>query len=513
MLPLFFGLFRPIPDRFHARVMKMTNRFQAGGGRWVLLIVPVGVLAWYLWFREGPPPVRAPDPLQELLRRLESDNAEERMRAAEEVAQTPVRERRGEFRKLLRCMVRDDPGIEAAKKALALLDVPESKDELVQRVKGNGPGRADTLTELADRFGGEADVRTLLESLQTDSTLGAPAKAALQVLHPQPRVVLQGHNGRVLVAAISPDGKTLASGDEDGTLRLWDLETSKLRTTLYGHSGGITALAFSPDGKQLVSGGAVLDRKKYWPDSVAADIFIWDPGTGKMTGAEPGFARAVYCLAFSRDGTKLAAGCFSLNEKDFEVHLWEAERLRNRTSFPVEERSIRGLVFGPDAGRLWTWGGSNYNDIVKEWDLAGVAKRRDFPTPPWCQEIVFAPDGKSYFASGYQQKDDQSFLEGRDVEAGTIQLRIPVSSAEIETLAICPDGKLLAIGTRIRTDAASRRGDITLWDLGIGKVRGTIPAHTGMMTGLAFHPDGKRLVSWSRERTTIKLWEIQQFGR
>jgi len=70
--------------------------------------------------------------------------------------------------------------------------------------------------------------------------------------------------GAVTSVAISPDGKTLASGSRDGTAKLWDVGTKLDLSTLKGHVGAVTSVAFSPDGKTIATGGSDRVVKLYF---------------------------------------------------------------------------------------------------------------------------------------------------------------------------------------------------------------------------------------------------------
>ena len=142
---------------------------------------------------------------------------------------------------------------------------------------------------------------------------------------------IKAHNSFVLSISFNPDGKLLASGSYDKTIKLWEVPSGKLIKTLEGHEADVKSVSFSPDGKLLASG------------SKDKTIKLWEVPSGKLIKTLKGHKNWVKSVSFSPDGKLLASGSY-----DKTIKLWEVPSGKLLSVFfdpKVTEEDCKGVTF------------------------------------------------------------------------------------------------------------------------------------------------------------------------
>ena len=241
-----------------------------------------------------------------------------------------------------------------------------------------------------------------------------------------------GHTDDVSSVSFSPDGKTLASGSFDNTVKLWDVETKQNIATLEGHTGRVHSVSFSPDGKTLASGSG-------YPDNM---VLLWDVATKQYITTLEGHESAVISASFSPDGTLLVSASLG------RIKLWNVATHTNIATFEGHTDAIWSVAFSPDGKTLAS--GSD-DGTVKLWDVETKQNIATFMRTSWVHSVSFSPDGIT-LASG--------LLTGGvllwDVVTGE-NIAALRTGWGVLSVSFSPDGTTLAAG--------ARRGKITLLDV------------------------------------------------
>jgi WD40 repeat protein/predicted Ser/Thr protein kinase len=276
-------------------------------------------------------------------------------------------------------------------------------------------------------------------------------RQSLRLLPPQPAVT------RPRLLAFAPDGRTLATAQDDGTVWLWDLTNARRRAILcvgpqsrwltLGEEAilkgmsfhtevveRIRALVFAPDGRTLGvvgSDGAVQ---------------LWNPNTGERRAILPSEHGDVNGLAFAPDGRTLATHLGG------DVELWDVEKQQLRQTRPLHRGSvIRCLAFSRD-GRLLVTGASDCS--VKLWNLH---EDRDILLSGHTDSVsavAFAPDGRTLVTGSFDRT-----VRLWDVATAQEVMNLEGHTGKVHCLAFARDGRMLITGG----ETAHGSGEVYFW--------------------------------------------------
>jgi WD40 repeat protein len=346
-----------------------------------------------------------------------------------------------------------------------------------------------------------------------------------------------GHAGEVTGLVYSPDGKILATRSPDQTVRLWEADTGKELHVLRGHQDEITTLAYAPDGRTLASAAGNTRL-----ESAAGDgsLRLWDTATGRLRYLRTKLPFIPVAATFVADGKRLTTA-----GQDGAIQIWDVSQGKEVRRFPGRPKGLaqQGVVGLSADGRMLALASmelaADLESVMTRLRLLRAEFGREFVDVPlrlpdddpnsnrFCSAVAFSPDGRLLATS-------ESLLPkvtvGRLPPTGrhTIRLWEVATGRVVRTctalkdgasnvafgLAFSPDGRTLASAHGQRPDYRFLdipRGDLVLlWDVATGLEVGQLGGHTGHVTAVAFAPDGRRLASASADGTVL-VWDHRRF--
>jgi WD40 repeat protein len=296
--------------------------------------------------------------------------------------------------------------------------------------------------------------------------------------HSFPDKTLTGHSDEVFSVAYSPDGRYLASGSIDQTIKIWEVATGKELRTLTGHSGGVFLVAYSPDGRYLASGSS--DKT----------IKIWEVATGKELHTLTVYSYLYGAdVVYSPDGRYLAS-----RSDDKTIKIWEVATGKELRTLTGHSGPVLSVVYSPD-GRYLASGGGLRDNTIKIWQVAtGKVLRTLTGHSDWVLSVVYSPDGR-YLASGSRQT-----IKIWQVATGKVLRTLTGHSDWVWSVVYSPDGRYLASGSY---------QTIKIWEVATGKELRTLTGHFDSVKSVVYSPDGRYLASGSGDKT-IKIWRVGQ---
>ena len=246
--------------------------------------------------------------------------------------------------------------------------------------------------------------------------------------NPISRLIIKGHENWVNTVCFSPNGKTILTGSDDKTARLWNLNGNLLQV-FKGHEDRISSVCFSPDGKSILTGS----------DDKSARL--WDLN-GNLLQLFKGHADGIMSVCFSPDGKSILTG-----SDDETARLWDLNGNLLQV-FKGHEDGLSSVCFSPDGKSILT---GSWDKTARLWDLNGNLLQIFKAYEDGIRSVCFSPNGKTIL-TGYLDKTALIW----DLNGNHLQL---FKGHEGGIISVCfsPDGKSILTGSADKT--------ARLWDV------------------------------------------------
>jgi hypothetical protein len=279
----------------------------------------------------------------------------------------------------------------------------------------------------------------------------------------------------------SPDGRYIASGSYDGTIKIWDATTGALVRTLTGHSDWVFSVSYSPDGRYIASG------------SRDGTIKIWDATTGALSYVR---SRGIVDLGSIASvivpmGVILPRGVGMTGT----IKIWDATTGAELRTLTGHSDWVSSVSYSPD-GRYIASGSED--NTIKIWDATtGALVRTLTGHSSVVYSVSYSPDGR-YIASGSWD----GTIKIWDATTGALVRTLTGHSGYVLSVSYSPDGRYIASG--------SWDGTIKIWDATTGTLVRTLTGHSSGVNSVSYSPDGRYIASGSWD-ATVKVWAVDDF--
>lgn len=335
--------------------------------------------------------------------------------------------------------------------------------------------------------GQELDCRSLsdvatLWSLSPDCTLLVAASDDLSIWETksgQLRTAV-AQPSWVTTVAFRADHRCVATGHDDGIIRLWDVGNGRLLREFAGHPASVSAVAFSPDGKFVASAGE---------DKV---IYLWDVASEKRQAELAGHSDRIGALAWHPDGRRLVSAGW-----DTSARVWDIEKADPLILLNVHAGQVTALAISPDGQRLAT---ADAQDAIFLWDMATYRLRQRLEGhggPIHC--LAFQHDSQR-LVSGGADRELRLWSVGADAGGG------PMAQPSARSTSQGVHGPGLALACGRRRLAAVAANTLRIWDTDRGATLAERP-QPKPLSGLAISADG-HLVACGFEDGSVSVGDL-----